>query len=370
MSRLLKPGAGFESLDRKLAIALQAILPRDLEMRVQTDKAVLMAKGRMMSGRQVLWHIYHHLRTSPNQMKIYGFVDIAQIKWWGDKNKSGFLNFWNNRMSQAAGTFDFWMKAEVLQSALNESEDLKVEMLAYQKKYPQTLGEAKGEERYKALMHILVRTVTRERDNQNRLDRERFDARYVEKQMKGHPTAPAPQKGSGKNNGKGKGSQTPAKGGKGAGKGKDRSQSAKGNRKGNGGKGKSGDKAGNLCVYWVVSGACQRGDNCSYRHERPKDDDEDKYYRELYKNIKARSQSPGPKGKGKGSGVCQSWKSTGSCKYGDACKYKHDNAPAAPASSGGGRRQRSRGPPADKKAGAKPAAPASGASSGAPAASS
>jgi len=270
-------------------------------------------------------------------------------------------------MSQAAGTFDFWMKAEVLQSALNESEDLKVEMLAYQKKYPQTLGEAKGEERYKALMSILVRTVTRDRDNQNRLDRERYDARYVEKQMKGHPAAQAPQKGSGKNDGKGKGSQKPSKGGKGAGKGKDRSQSSKGDRKGNGGKGKSSDKAGNLCVYWVVSGACQRGDQCSYRHERPKDDDEDKRYRELYKNIKARSQSPGPKGKGKGSGICQFWKSTGSCKHGDACKYKHDNAPAAPASSGNGRRQRSRGPPVDKKAGAKLAAPASGApSSGAP----
>ena len=188
--------------------------------------------------------------------------------------------------------------------------------------------------------------------------------------MKGHPAAPAPQKGSGKNNGKGKGSQTPTKGGKGAGKGKDRSQSAKGNRKGNGGKGNSGDNAGNLCVYWVVSGACKRGDGCSYRHERPKDDEEDKRYRELYKNIKARSQSPGPKGKGKGSGICQSWKNNGSCKYGDACKYKHDNAPAAPASSNGGRRQRSRGPSTDKKAGAKPAALASGASSGAQAASS
>ena len=152
-------------------------------------------------------------------------------------------------MSQAAGTFDFWMKAEVLQSALNDSEDLKVEMLVYQKKYPQTLGEAKGEERHKALMNILVRTVTRERDAQHRLDRERFDARQMEKMTKGHPAAPAPQNGSGKNNGKGKGSQTPTKGGKGAGQGKNRSQSAKGNRKGNGGKGNSGDNTGNLCVY-------------------------------------------------------------------------------------------------------------------------
>ena len=134
------------------------------------------------------------------------------------------------------------------------------------------------------------------------------------------------------------------------------------------GKGNSGDKLSNLCVNWVVSGACQRGDTCNYRHERPKDDDEDKRYRDMYKNIKARSQSPGPKGKGKGSGIRLSWKNNGTCKFGDTCKYKHDNAPVAPAPQKGGRRQRSRGPAADKKAGAKgaaPVAPASGAPSGA-----
>ena len=214
-------------------------------------------------------------------------------------------------------------------------------------------------------MDILTRIVTQERDARNRLDRERQDARYLERQLKGQATAPAQPKRSGKNDGKRKGSPKSSKGGKGAGKGKDRSQSAKGDRKGNGGKGKSNDKTGNLCVYWVVSGACQRGDQCSYRHERPKDDDEDKHYRDLYKNIKARSQSPGPKGKGKGPGICQTWKATGSCKYGDACKFKHENAPAAPASSGGGRRARSRGFSSDKKARAKPAAPAAGAPAGA-----
>ena len=49
MKKLLKPGDGFESLDRKLAVALQAILPRDLEMRVQTDKAA-MKKGSFDVG--------------------------------------------------------------------------------------------------------------------------------------------------------------------------------------------------------------------------------------------------------------------------------------------------------------------------------
>ena len=37
MRKLLKSGKGFESLDRKLAVSLQSILLRGLEMRVQTD---------------------------------------------------------------------------------------------------------------------------------------------------------------------------------------------------------------------------------------------------------------------------------------------------------------------------------------------
>ena len=100
-----------------------------------------------------------------------------------------------------------------------------------------------------------------------------------------------------------------------------------------------------------------------YKHEHPKDDDEDKYYRDLHVRIKSRYKSPGPKGKGKGSGVCLSWKNNGACKYGDSCKYKHGNTLAAPAPAKGGRRQYSRGPSADRKAGAKSTAPAAPASS-------
>ena len=47
MSKLYEPGEGFVSLDRKLAVALQPILPRELAMRVQTDRAAMKA-GRLM----------------------------------------------------------------------------------------------------------------------------------------------------------------------------------------------------------------------------------------------------------------------------------------------------------------------------------
>ena len=58
---LVDPGRDFESLDRKLEIAVQSILPKELEMKINNVKADLLAKrGRLISGRQVLWHIYRH----------------------------------------------------------------------------------------------------------------------------------------------------------------------------------------------------------------------------------------------------------------------------------------------------------------------
>ena len=90
---LVDPGRDFESLDRKLAIALQSILPKEVEMKINNVKAELLAKrGRLISGRQVLWHIYRHLRTNVNQDAVYGVVDIARIQWLGDKKQGKVLD--------------------------------------------------------------------------------------------------------------------------------------------------------------------------------------------------------------------------------------------------------------------------------------
>ena len=91
---LRKLGSLFESLDRKLSIALQSVLPKELEMKVNVAKAdQLVSSGRLISGRQVLWHIDRHSRTHVKQDNIVVF-DIVQIKWFGDKYKARFLNFW------------------------------------------------------------------------------------------------------------------------------------------------------------------------------------------------------------------------------------------------------------------------------------
>ena len=329
-----RPKRKYETLDRKMALALQSILPRDLEMRVNTDKAKALEKGELLSGRQILWHIYKHFQTSPNQTRIYTLMDVVNIKWFGDKSKEKFLTFWNDRMSQVAGRVEDWMKAEVLYRALTVSEDLKVEMLAYRSKYPNNIGEELGQERYDAMMDILYRRVVMERQEENRVDRETRDRRFVERFSKSHEVAmPAPAKGGGR---KGKANnRSKSRKGKGEGKGKDkpRSKSAKGSRKGKGGKG-GGEEKG-LCVNWVVSGSCARGAECRYRHERATNDTDEKYYRELHTRIASRSKSPAPKGKGRG--VCRQWQTDKSCRFGKECRYRHDEDPAAPVTKATGR---------------------------------
>ena len=124
------------------------------------------------------------------------------------------------------------MKAEILYSALKESQDLRLDMLAYHQKFPTNSGEENGEDRYDALMDILHRTVNREREEENRQEREAHDRRYMERLMKPAPAMPVTGKGKGK-----KGKDKPrSQSQKGKGTGKSRSKSVKGRTKGKGGK--------------------------------------------------------------------------------------------------------------------------------------
>ena len=336
MDEIPKPKRKFETLDRKMALALHAILPRDLEMRVNTDKAKALEKGELLSGRQILWHIYRHFQTSPNQTRIYNMTDLFNIFWFGDKSKEKFLTFWNDRMAQLSGNVEDWMKAEVLYRALMSSDDLKIDMMAYRSKYPTNVGEELGRERYDAMMDILHRRVVMEREEVNRMERETRDRRFVERFAKSSDMAlPASTKG-GVKKGKGKNRSQSSKGkgeNKEGKKGKSRSKSAKGGRKGKVNKSEAEEKG--LCVNWVVSGSCVRGAECRYRHERPTSDADEKYYRELHTRISSRSKSPAPKGKGKG--VCRQWQTDGSCRFGTECRYKHDEGAAAPATKAQGR---------------------------------
>ena len=100
-------------------------------------------------------------------------------------------------------------------------------------------------------------------------------------------------------------------------------------RKGDSGKKGTGERG--LCAVFVALGSCARGGDCSYRHEKPKNDEEAKYYRDMHTRIVSRPNSPVPKGRGKGE--CTQWKNSGTCRFGDKCKLEHADGIAAPAAS-------------------------------------
>ena len=73
-------------------------------------------------------------------------------------------------------------------------------------------------------------------------------------------------------------------------------------------KGKGQPKA--PCRNWQTSGTCRFGDKCRYKHER--------------------GHAPPRKGDGKGGGggkgVCHEWTKGGTCSYGDKCRFAHNKA--------------------------------------------
>jgi len=281
MDSLLKLGKGFASLDRKLAVALQAILPKDLEMRVQTDRATI-PDGYLMAGRQILWHIYRHLRTSPNQTKLFGLMDIVGITWFGDHAKG--KNFELLEQSYGANRREHRF--------LDEGGDLG-EGHAYfdgpTRKPSRTRWDRRKKRRRSTIPYsklFIAPLIARTRSETRRINRIMTGAwcrgSRTETEVDQPPLRP-----------------------------KERERTTREKEKI---RAKRGDRQG-----------------CTYKHARLMNDADEKYYRDLHVRLASRSKSPGPKGKGEGDGICKFLKKDGSCKYGENCWYKHDVNATAPA---------------------------------------
>ena len=87
----------YMTLDNKLAIALLAIIPSNLRRKrrrlQESDQALY---NYLANGRQVLFHIYHHLRVDPSLANHYSIEDLSEITWLGDKVSQieTFLSNW------------------------------------------------------------------------------------------------------------------------------------------------------------------------------------------------------------------------------------------------------------------------------------
>ena len=87
----------FVSLDAKLAFALLKILPAALKRKVPRAQDVeLRDHYSVMNGRQILFMIYHHLRTNPTLSTFYNIEDLQDVQWGGDSVEAieKFLDDW------------------------------------------------------------------------------------------------------------------------------------------------------------------------------------------------------------------------------------------------------------------------------------
>jgi hypothetical protein len=124
----------------------------------------MIKKGKLLTGRQILFMIYRHLASSQSKDSLHGMTGVlAGTKWAGDGNKQGFWNAWERKIQGPGGYLPDWVKADILVDCLNQSQDLKFDMMAYRKDHPGTLTAEDGTERYHALIKILKERIDWER---------------------------------------------------------------------------------------------------------------------------------------------------------------------------------------------------------------
>ena len=351
MERLAISGHGFATLDYKLAVALQKLADEELKRQIVNEKLKRSREDStsILTGRQILWLFSRHLRTTLSQTKLYGFSELVTIEWFGDSRIEQFLSYWENRVTQLSSDISDWMLAEVLFRAMRRSKVLEIEVRQFMTLYPNYGGTENGTAKYSYLIGVLRQQVEWDRYENNQKQRRDYDhgertrlsggkgvkhmaVPFTQPQF-GHAKPLHPQNhqkggkvGSKSNNGKG-GSKSGGVNGKSKGKGTGkRERSVSAHPRSNSVKPPGGERR--LCVYFV-GGFCSKGDACSFTHDRPKNPQEESFYKEMIqKRGISRSKSPAPKGDGMG--ICRFWKAKRECRYGEACRFSHA-VPAAPA---------------------------------------
>ena len=195
---LQEPGANFQTLDRKLAIALSKTLPQEFGRMVEVKRQRALREHKLLAGRQILWEIYRHLATSANQENLYSASDLMSIRWFGDSHKQAFMTMWEDRMSKTKGNVAVWVKTEVLEKCVKESTDLRFQWMQYEDKHRDELNDDNALERYDLLIDMIQRQVIKERKEVNLEKMQSADKRFKEQFIKTPapkkaPAAPAPQ---------------------------------------------------------------------------------------------------------------------------------------------------------------------------------
>ena len=278
--------------------------------------------------------MYEHFRTNDSLSYAHNITDLTSVAWCGDSDEQieRFRNNWDGTIAGMVEELNDKLLSEILLEQMLKSSVLKEEIMAYRR-----LKKEDPAKSYNGLLDIMDRHLVLAHQRKNRTAQVRANNQrnasttaapgVCRKFLLGkcgnkncNQEHPSGQGGVLKSKSQGGGgSQSPAAGPggkgrkKGGGKGKSRSPSR------SSGSGKSVDRS--LPCSWFQSGKCTRKD-CKYEHRMATADEKEK----LKKIIKPRSPSPVA-----GQGICNQFSQTGTCTFGEKCKFKHVSAMPAPA---------------------------------------
>ena len=294
-------GKIWESVDVRLAAAIQAHAKGQLGRQINAASEKAINENKILKGRQMLHIIYEHFKTDEAYGHVNNITDVISVKMKDPKNINQlqpFLDNWNHVLEGMVKK----PETEVLQ-VLFYDKVREIPLLSQEIGMYDRAKEGDEQKTYKWLKDQCERVLKRRNLESNRNS-------IKNNLAPGNPpvAAPGPKvKPKGKAKPKSRpNSEKP--------RGRDRSKSngSRGGKPRGGRSGGSNDSNDRTCRAWKKTGKCPRGKECKYEH--PQD-----------KRGKSRSPSAAKK-KCKNGANCQYLKE-GKCKF----DHSKDGGPAAPA---------------------------------------
>ena len=85
----------FATMDALLVMALEKIIPPDLNRIYQDKQDEAIKDNRVVLGRQLLWLILNSFRTPDHMGLVYSYDNLMSMEWYGDSSLEQFKSSWH-----------------------------------------------------------------------------------------------------------------------------------------------------------------------------------------------------------------------------------------------------------------------------------
>ena len=193
----------FSGLDMKLGTALTAILQaagdkaRAIIDLLQVKEECIWLEGKLVKGRQILWLINEHFRTSTTTDSYYDVLDLAELSYPGDAKMTTFFYLWDICISSMDPKLPDDTLRDILVKKLKSSQAIKEDLAHYNR-----LDHGHPEKTYQWIRGRMDAYLLRKQIEKNQEEKSNMFKRGGGNPNPANPAAPA--KGDEKGKGKGK----------------------------------------------------------------------------------------------------------------------------------------------------------------------